>query len=398
MMLFFRKEKNGKGLGMRVNVRNYCRPFIILSAIAMISFACSGKEKQKPLPAVPITAVEVIQKDVPVQIKTIGNVDAFNSVSIKALVGGEVLGVYFQEGQDVSKDDLLFKIDPRPYEAALKQAEAALARDVAQAKNAEEQAKRYAVLVQKEYVSKDQYDQLRANADAMAAVVDADKATVENSRLQLAYCTIKAPIDGRVGSVLINRGNVIKANDLTMVTINKITPIYVTFSIPEQNLADIKKYMAEGSLKVDAVIPGDEKRPAHGNLTFINNTVDTATGTIQLKGTFENKDKRLWPGQFINVVLTLTTQYNAVVMPTSALQAGQQGQYVFVVKPDLTVESRPVTVARSFGDLAVVAQGVTPGEKVVTDGQLNLTTGVHVELKGAQEVNENSKTQIPNAK
>jgi multidrug efflux system membrane fusion protein len=158
----------------------------------------------------------------------------------------------------------------------------------------------------------------------------------------------------------------------------------VTFSLPEQNLANIKKYMAEGSLKVDAVIPGDEKRPAHGKLTFINNSVDAATGTIQLKGTFENNDRSLWPGQFVNVVLTLTTQRNAVVMPSAALQAGQQGQYVFVVKPDLTVESRPVTVAWSYGDLAVVAQGVTPGEKVVTDGQLNLITGVKVELKGEQ--------------
>ena len=359
---------------------------IVPVALFLIISACSndGRAKQAAKPAVPVKIGDVMQQNIPVQINAIGNVEAYNAVSVKALVNGEIIGVQFKEGQDVQQGDVLFQIDPRPYEAALKQAEAQLARDVAQAKNSEEQAKRYEILVQKDYVSKDQYDQFRSAADALAAVVQADKANVENGRLQLAYCTIKSPIDGRVGSVLINKGNVIKANDLTMVTINKIVPIYVTFSLPEQNLANIKKYMAEGSLQVDAVIPGDEKRPVQGKLTFINNAVDAATGTIQLKGTFENKDKRLWPGQFISVVLTLTTQRNAVVMPAAALQAGQQGQYVFVVKPDFTVESRPVTIARTSGDLAVVAQGVTPGEKVVTDGQLNLITGVRVELKGEQ--------------
>ncbi len=372
---------------------------LILPLIAFIGACSDSKAKQSIQRVVPVKIGDVMQQNVPVQINAIGNVEAYNTVSVKALVGGEVIGVHFKEGQDVKQGELLFQIDPRPYDAALKQAEAQLARDVAQAKNAEEQAKRYEILVQKDYVSKDQYDQLRANADALAAAVQADKANVENSRLQLAYCTIKSPIDGRVGSVLVNKGNVIKANDLVMVTINKVAPIYVTFSIPEQNLAGIKKYAAEGSLKVEAVIPGDETRPAQGVLTFINNAVDTATGTIQLKGTFENRDKRLWPGQFVNVVLTLTTQRNAVVMPSAALQTGQQGQYVFVVQPDFTVESRPVTVARSYGDLAVVAQGVTPGEKVVTDGQLNLIPGSRVEVKGEQAQNPgNSKSEARNPK
>lgn len=356
--------------------------------------ACSNsKAKQAPQRVVPVKIGDVTEQNVPVQIKAIGNVEAYNTVSVKALVGGEVIEVHFKEGQDVKQGDLLFQIDPRPYDAALKQAEAQLARDIAQAKNAEEQAKRYEILVQKDYVSKDQYDQLRANADAMAALVNADKANVENSRLQLAYCTIKSPIDGRVGSVLINKGNVIKANDLVMVTINKIMPIYVTFSVPEQNLSDIKKYSAEGSLKVEVIIPGDEKRPAQGMLTFINNAVDTSTGTIQLKGTFENKDKRLWPGQFVNVALTLTTQRNAVVMPSSATQAGQQGQYVFVVKQDFTVESRPVMIARTVDDLAVVSQGVAPGEKVVTDGQLQLIPGTRVEVKGDQAQSGEGKAE-----
>lgn len=353
----------------------------VLLVFAVIGGCSNGKAKQAPQRTVPVKTGEVTQQNVPVQINAIGNVEAYNTVSVKAQVGGEVVDVHFKEGQDVKQGDLLFQIDPRPYEMAIKQAEAQLARDAAQATNAEEQAKRYSILVQKDYVSKDQYDQFRANADALAAAVLADKANVEGLKLQYSFCTIKSPIDGRVGSVLVNRGNIIKANDLVMVTINKVAPIFVTFSVPEQNLADIKKYSAEGSLRVEAIIPGDEKRPALGRLTFVNNSVDTSTGTIQLKGTFDNSDKRLWPGQFVNVLLTLTTQRNAVVMPSAALQTGQQGQYVFVVKPDFTVESRPVAVSRPFGDFVVIAQGVSPAEKVVVDGQLNLIPGSRVELK-----------------
>ncbi len=381
-----------------MKLRSFSGSITLIFTFLIISFAgaCSdSKAKQSSQRVVPVKMGDVIQQNVPLQINAIGNVEAYNTVSVKALVGGEIIDVHFREGQDVHQGALLFQIDPRPYEAALKQAEGALARDIAQARNAEEQAKRYEILVQKDYVSRDQYDQLRANADALSAAVQADKANVENARLQLAYCTIKSPIDGRVGSVLINKGNVVKANDVAMVTINKITPIYVTLSVPEQNLSEIKKYMAGGPLKVEAIIPGDEKRPAQGMLTFVNNAVDTATGTIQLKATFENKDKRLWPGQFVNTAVTLTTERNAVVMPSAALQAGQQGQYVFVVKQDFTVESRPVVISRSSGDVAVVAQGVKPGEKVVTDGQLNLIPGSRVEVKGEPQQNAvNSKTQM----
>ncbi len=371
-----------------------------LSLLILAVGACSSSSKAKASMqrVVPVKTGDVLKQNVPVQITAIGNIEAYNTVSVKALVGGEVTDVHFKEGQDVKKGDLLFQIDPRPYDAALKQAEAQLARDMAQAKNAEEQAKRYEILVQKDYVSRDQYDQLRSNADALAAAVQADKANVENSRLQLAYCTIRSPLDGRVGSILLNRGNVVKANDLAMVTINKIAPIYVTFSIPEQNLGSIKKYMTEGALHVQAIIPGDEMHPTHGVLTFINNAVDATTGTIQLKGTFENKDRRLWPGQFVNVILTLATQRDAVVMPSAALQTGQQGQYVFVVKPDYTVESRPVRVARSYGDLAVIESGVAAGERVVTDGQLQLIPGTRVELKVDQSpagpsINEQTKAE-----
>jgi multidrug efflux system membrane fusion protein len=379
----------------------------------------------------------VIQKDVPVQLRVIGKVEAYSGVSIRALVEGELWKVYFKEGQDVQKDNLLLSIDPRPFEAALRkaeanlerdqalvqqaeanltrdlaqvtQAEANLAKNLAQAKNAEEQAKRYAFLAEKGYVAKEQYDQVRTNSESFAAMVQADKAAIENAqatlradhaalenaragvrgsraavetaRIQLGYCSIRAPISGRTGSLLVQQGNIIKANDLPIVLINQITPIYVTFAVPEQNLPEIKKHMIAGALKAEAVIPGDEKPPEQGILTFVDNAVDTATGTIKLKGTFENREKRLWPGQFVDVILTLTTRPNAILVPSQAIQTGQEGPYVFVVKSDLTVESRPVAVDRSLDGLTVVARGLQPGETVVTSGQLQLVGGGKVEIK-----------------
>jgi membrane fusion protein, multidrug efflux system len=371
----------------------------LIVVVTLLSITGSSCSKGKPAPprTVPVVAGRADQKNIPLQLKVIGNVEAYNSVSIKPLVGGEVEGVYFREGQDVKKGDLLFKIDPRPYEAALRQAEAALARDLAQAKNAEEQARRYAVLVQKEYVSKDQYDQLRANADALAAVVDADRANVDNSRLQLDYCTITSPINGRVGSVLVNNGNVIKANDIAMTTINQIVPTYVTFTVPEQSLSDIKKYTAMKELKVEAIIPGDEKRPARGELTFIDNAVDRTTGTIKLKGTFDNNDRRLWPGQFVDVTLILTTEPNRIVVPSQAVQTGQQGQYVYVIKDDMSTELRVVTVERTYESWAVIGKGVEPGERIVTDGQLRIVPGAKVEIKNVPSSEGTStRSQAPN--
>jgi len=358
---------------------------LIISVLPLLIGGCSDSKAKQPVQRVVSVKIgSATRQSVPVQIRAVGNVEAYNTVSIKAMVGGELVNVHFKEGQDVKRGDLLFQIDPRTYDAVLKQSEAQLARDAAQAKLAAEQARRNEILVKKDYISKDQYDTFRANAEAATALVNADKANVENNRLQLEYCTIKSPINGRLGTVLVNLGNVIKANDVPLVTINQVTPIYVTFAVPEQNLADIKKYMAAGSLKIDAIIRGDEQRPARGRLTFIDNAVDTTTGTIKLKGTFENSDRRLWPGQFINVILTLTTQPNAVVIPSSALQAGQEGQYIFVIKSDSTVETRTVSIASLYGDLAVVAQGVQPGEKVVTDGQLQLVSGTRVEAKGGE--------------
>ncbi len=408
-----------------------------LLIILLVSCTAESKVEEKKRPGVPVKVATAIQKDVPVELRAIGNVEAYSAVSIKALVSGELAKVNFTEGQDVKKGDLLMDIDPRPFEAALRQAEANLgstmaqvqqaqanlirdlaqvkqteanlARDMAQAKYAAENAERYASLVEKNYVAKEQYEQLRTNAEALAATVQADKAAVdnaqatlqadkaalenaqaavrasreavENAKIQLGYCYIYSPMNGRTGNLFVKPGNIIKANDVPIVTINQISPIYVTFSIPEQNLPEIKKYMAGGNLKVTAVIPNDEKNPQEGVLTFVDNAVDMTTGTIRLKGTFENREKRLWPGQFVNVILTLTTQPNAILVPSQAIQAGQEGPYVFVVKPDLTVESRPVAVGRSLDGLTVVTQGLQPGETVVTDGQIRLVPGAKVEIK-----------------
>jgi multidrug efflux system membrane fusion protein len=326
-----------------------------------------------------VTVAVAVEKSIPVQVRAIGNVEAYNTVSVKAQINGQVARVHFAEGEDVARGALLFTIDPRPYEAALRQAEATLARDRAQARFASQQTERYGALLKDGIVTQDQYDQLRANADALDAAIAADLATVDNARILLGYCYIRSPIDGRTGNLAVKAGNLVKANDLpVLVTINQITPIYATFTIPEKELAEIKKYLGAGRLKVDAVIPDDPKGPESGTVTFLDNAVDSATGTIRLKGTFANAGRRLWPGQFVNVVLTLATRPNAVVVPTRAIQTGQQGEFVFVVKDDLTVESRVVATGEMLNGESVIARGITPGEKVVTDGQLQLVPGARV--------------------
>ena len=356
---------------------------IFLASLVSVITACSGRTAEPPQrPPVTVTEGTVIQKTVPVQIRAIGNVEAFSTISVKSQIGGVLTGVHFREGQDVSKGALLFTIDPRPYEAALKQAEANLARDSAQYRNAQVEVQRYQELVNKGYVAQEQYDQIRTNSDALEATVNADKAQVDNARLQLKYCYIYSPITGRTGNLMANQGNLIKANaDTAMVVVNQIQPIYVTFSVPEQYLNRIKDYMAAGKLRVDAFISKEDAKPERGVLTFVDNSVDMATGTIKLKGTFVNKEKRLWPGQFVDVFLTLTVQPDAVVVPSQAVQVGQSGTYVFVIKNDLTVESRPVVVDRSLDGESVIEKGLRPGEKVVTDGQLRLVPGAKVVIK-----------------
>jgi membrane fusion protein, multidrug efflux system len=332
--------------------------------------------------AIPVLVATAARKTMAIQLRAVGNVEAFSTVAVKSQVTGVLTQAHFKEGQNVKKGQLLFTIDPRPFEAVLKQSEANLARDVAQLQNAREQARRYAELFKKQYVSQEQYEQIRTNADALEAVVEADKAAVETAKVQLSYCYIYSPIDGQVGSLLVNEGNLVRVNDATpLVVINQVIPINVTFSVPEQHLADIRRYTAAGSLKVEARFQSDEARSEQGNLAFIDNAVDRTTGTIKLKAEFKNSERRLWPGQFINVALTLSTQSDAVVVPSEAVQVGQEGQHVFVIKPDNSVEMRPVVVARTDEGETVIAQGLQPGEQIVREGQFLLGPGARVDIK-----------------
>lgn len=316
-------------------------------------------------------------------VQAIGAVEALSTVSVKTQITGELTGVFFKEGQDVKKGDLIFTLDKRPFEAEIKRQEANLQRDTAQSRLAHLDADRYAGLFKDGVVSKQQYDQAQANAEALDAAIQADNAALENARVQLVYCSIYSPINGRTGTLMIHQGNMIKANDTPfLVNINQIEPIYVTFMVPEQYLADIKRFAAAGTLPVKATIQGDA-RPIVGKLSFIDNTVDQTTGTIKLKGEFANTDRRLWPGQFVNVTLTLHAQPSAIVVPSQAVQNGQQGQFVFVIHPDLTVEARPVSVNRTSNGQSVIDQGLTAGERVVTDGQLRLVPGSKVDVRTA---------------
>ena len=340
--------------------------------------APSSQAALAAMPPVPVTLGVASLKTVPLQVRTIGNGEAYSTVNVKSQVEGKVERVYFEEGQTVKKGQLLFSIDARPFETAVQQAQANLAKDQALEKNAQAQAARYDELFKSGIVSKDQYDQFHTTAASLEASVKADQAAVETGKIQLGYCSIHAPIDGRTGSLMVHQGNTVKANDATLVVINQISPLYVDFSVPEQYLSDIKKYLAQGKLGVQAILPHEEDRPELGWISFVDNSVDRTTGTILLKGTFPNAGNRLWPGQFVNVVITLTEQRNAVVVPSQAVQTGQQGQYIFVVKSDNSVEIRPVVPGAVVGGDEVIEKGIQSGERVVTDGQLMLYPGAHV--------------------
>ncbi|HET7205328.1 MAG TPA: efflux RND transporter periplasmic adaptor subunit [Terriglobales bacterium] len=359
-----------------------------LAALVIVAgslVGCSNTKAAAPAVAapVPVLAAMVEQKDMPVQLQAIGAVEAYSMVAVKTQVTGELTEVHFREGQEVKKGDLLFTLDKRPFEAELKKQQANLEHDIAQAKLAHLDAQRYEALYKGGVVSKQQYDQAQANAEALDAAVQADHAAVENAKVQLVYCSIYSPINGKTGNLMIHQGNMIKANDTPfLIDINQVQPIYVTFTVPEQYLADIKRFSTAGKLPVEAAIQGDN-RPAIGKLSFIDNSVDQATGTIKLKGEFANTDRRLWPGQFVNVTLVLHTQPNAIVVPSQAVQNGQMGQFVFVIKPDMTVETRPVSVNRSSSGVSIIETGLKPGERVVTDGQLRLVPGARVQIKEA---------------
>jgi membrane fusion protein, multidrug efflux system len=418
------------------------RGLLALVALGAAAAGCSDRAsgtQRATAPAVPVLAAEAVRREVPLDVGVIGTVQALTTVGVKAQVSGQVVKVHFTEGQDVKSGQLLFTIDPRPFEATLaqaranvgrdtaqlRQAEAALAqrgaevqqamanleRDQAQLENARVQERRYKTLVEKELVARELYDQFRTNLSALEATVNADRAAVENARaaaqaaqagvenaraviqadeamvetakLNVGYTTLRAPMDGRTGNLMLQAGNIAKANDDNpMVVIAQVHPIYVSFAVPQQHLAAIKQYSAAGPLSVRATPPGSAK-PAVGRLTFVNNTVDPTTGTIQIKATFNNAENVLWPGQYVEVVLTLTSE-PAVVVPSQAVQPGQQGPYVFVVKEDSTVQPRPIEVGRRLATETIVTRGLAAGERVVTDGQLRLMPGSRVEIKPAK--------------
>jgi membrane fusion protein, multidrug efflux system len=333
--------------------------------------------------AVPVTVASVVQRTMPVQLRAIGNVLPYRTVSVRCEVGGQLQKAAFTEGQDVHRGDVLFIIDPRPFQAALQQAQANLEKDQAAARNAQVDAGRYEQLFKAGVIPRQQYDQYRTTSDTLTATVAADQAAVETARLQLSYTTVHSPIDGRTGSLLVHPGNLVQANSTILVVINQVQPIFVSFSVPAQNLPEIKRYMPSG-LHVEAQ-PKEGGVSASGLLTFIDNTVDLSTGTIMLKGTFQNEKRSLWPGQFVDVILNLTRQPNALVVPSQAIQNGQQGQFVFVVKSDATVEARQVTVSRTIGQQSVISSGLAPGETVVTDGQLRLAPGAKVRIVPARK-------------
>jgi multidrug efflux system membrane fusion protein len=365
-----------------------------LIATATLAAGCSGGEaspqQQQPgnggggqqPPAVPVTVGPVVQKSMPLQISVIGAAEAYSTVAVHAQITGELTSVSFREGDDVKMGQVLFTLDRRPLEAALQQAEANLARDLAQASNAKAQATRYQDLAQRGIATREQVDQITTNAAALDATVGADRAAIENAKVQLEYATMTSPISGRTGALMVHAGNLVRANDVApLVIINQVAPIYVSFGIPESQLPEFNRYLAQRSLRVEARPPNETGAPSTGQISFVDNAVDQTTGTIKIKGTFPNDDRRLWPGQFVNIIVTLTTDSAAVVVPTVAVQAGQEGQYVFVVKPDQTVDLRPVTVTRTSGAETIIKTGLKGGETVITDGQLRLVPGSRISVK-----------------
>ena len=382
-------------------------------ADAAASGARGGRAGRGGSGPVPVVTGRAIIKTVPVTIPAVGTAEPVATVEIRSQVTGQLSQIHFREGQDVKKGAPLFTLDARPFQAALQQAQAVLARDTAQARNAQSQRARYEDLFNRGLIPRDQYETQMATASALEATLAADQAQIENARLNLQYTRILAPISGRTGALGVHQGDLVRANDTTpLVVINQVAPINVAFSVPGRYLPEIRRHHASQPLRLDAriqaggtpgapqlappspesAIPGGTdgastapapRTPLNeatetGTVTFIDNTVDPTTGTIRMKGTFGNANNALWPGLFVQVTLMLRTEANAVVVPAAAVQASQAGQYVFIVKPDRTVEVRDVTIERQQGEEMVIAQGVSPGDEVVTDGHLRLTAGAAV--------------------
>jgi multidrug efflux system membrane fusion protein len=352
-----------------------------LSAVALATAAgCGGAAVAPPPPAVPVTVATVERASVPVEWRGVGAAEPVANVAVRSQVGGTLERVHFEEGRDVRPGELLFSIDPRPYASALRSAEAQLARDQALAQNAAADAARYADLAKKEYVTAEEYEAKRSNATALEATVAADRAAIERAQLDLDHCSIRSPIAGRTGSLAVYAGNLVKANDdQPMVLLQQMQPIRVAFSVPQQLLGEIRRRSGEGALQVTAATPDGVAQA--GELTFVDNAVDSASGTIALKATFANAERALWPGEFVQVTLRLSTLADAIVTPSSAIQTGQNGAFVYVVAADGTAAPRNVRLGPVAGERTVVTDGLAGGETVVTDGQLRLFPGAKVEIK-----------------
>jgi len=367
-----------------------------LAALASLASGCAKQQAAPPArPPASVTVGKVTQKTMPVEVVAVGNVEPISTISIRAQVAGEVRDVHFKEGDFVAKGQVLLTIDSRPYEAALAQAKAALARDKATGVYNRAQARRYKTLFEQGVVPAEQVDSFTSAADASDAVLNADEAAVKTAELNVEYCTINSPINGRTGAIMVKPGNLVKVADVPIVIINQVNPIYVNFGIPQKFWPDIKEHVDRGALHVMATIPQDPSHPVQGTLTFVDNTVDTTTGTIHLRGTFENPQDRLWPGLYVNILLTLSQQPNATVVPAHSIITTQQGSYVYVVKANNTVEQRTVVPTRTINEDTVVEKGLQPGETVVTDGQVNLVPGAQVEAKNSNAESANKQAGRP---
>ncbi|MGE5296654.1 MAG: efflux RND transporter periplasmic adaptor subunit [Solirubrobacterales bacterium] len=376
---------------VRSRVRISTPTFLCLAAVTAGSILLTGCPKRtvaKQMPQggggapVPVTVATVNQRTTPIAVSSFGTVEACASVDVKAQVTGLLTQVHFTEGQMVNKGDLLLSIDPRRPQATLKMAQASLEKDQAQLKNAEREAARQTELYQKGFAAQDTYDETITAVEMLQAAIEADKAAVENAALQLDYCSVRSPVDGCVGSLHVHQGNLIKSDDVSVVTIRQIDPIYVSFWVQEQHLPAIQQNMKVGPLDVAVTLAGRQTEPIHGSLTFIDNTVDPDNRTIHLRATFDNENRRLWPGQYVQVTLTIAQEPDSILVPSQAIQTGQTGQFVYVVKSDETVEARPLAVKRELGSESVV-EGVQSGEVIVTDGQLRLVPGARIQNKEA---------------
>lgn len=370
--------------------------------LALLTLAVAGCGKKaapggaaKGGGAAPVIVGQVQRKVVPLVIDAIGSVEPIRTTSVRSQVSGVVTRIAIQEGQDVKEGDLLIQIDPRPFQNALNSANADRERILVQLETARAQVKRYQTLSAEAMISKEQFQKIQDDERALAAQALAADSAVANATLQLEYASIRAPISGRTGNLNIHEGDLVRGNESGfLVSINQLSPIYVTFGVPQQHLSALNRYRATGTLDIAAFPPGRDEKAENGQLTFVDNIVDSTTGTLKLKGTFPNESQRLWPGQFAMVNVTLAAP-EVLVVPSSAIQTSQTGQHVFVVKADKTAELRPVTVERTLGTDAVITQGLTEGETIVTDGQLRVIPGRPVEIKTPDVFNGGSGNATP---